>query len=243
MEKAGLLDAAIAPLHWLERSRGWKRRGLVLLYVTIAATVGLLGWREISLWRLPNIGEPFDESKSGTIQMAEADNALPLYRVAAARLKPADIKVYKLDPKAWNVTDWAIVDPEIRRWVDDNRPALEPWLLAVDRPDALLIQPREITISTVLGPIQSMRELARLATPGGLTPRAVWRPRRRLAILSGGTPVEPARGSARGRHPASHRTRHPQHGPARGQEAGSKIRRSPRSCSVRPSGTSRRPAR
>jgi hypothetical protein len=163
MEKAGLVDVAIAPLHWLERSRGWKRRGLIVLYALIAATAGILGWREMSLWRLPEIREPFDEAKFGAVELADADNAIPFYRAAGDRLKPADNKVYQVDPKGWRVIDWSAADPAIRRWVEDSRAALEPWLLAVDRPDALLIQPREMTISTALRPSQSIRDLARLA--------------------------------------------------------------------------------
>jgi ABC-type transport system substrate-binding protein len=50
----------LAPLPSLARSRGWRRRGLASLYLTIALTVGVFGWRSVSLWRLPNSPEPFD---------------------------------------------------------------------------------------------------------------------------------------------------------------------------------------
>ena len=35
------------PLFALKRARGWKRRGLALLYLTIALASGALGWREV----------------------------------------------------------------------------------------------------------------------------------------------------------------------------------------------------
>jgi hypothetical protein len=163
MEKAGLLDLAISPLTLLERSKGWKRRGLVVLYLLISLVVGVLGWRELSLWRLPDIGEPFDVAKLGTVDVPDSENAIPLYIEAEKRLKPLDHELKTLGSKSWSVTDWAVVDPVIQRWVDESRPALEPWLRAVDRGDALLLQPGEMTESSLLQPAQSIRELCRFA--------------------------------------------------------------------------------
>ena len=163
MEKAGLLDLAISPLTWLEQSKGWKRRGLVVLYVLFAVVFGVLGWRGLSLWRLPDIGDPFDVAKLGTVEVPDSDNAIPLYIEAGKRIEPFDAEMKKLDYKAWDVTDWAVIDPMLKRWVDGNHPALELWLRATDRKDALLIQPRQMTFSTILDPIQKIRDLSRLA--------------------------------------------------------------------------------
>jgi len=60
-----------------------------------------------------------------------------------------------------------LVDPEIRRWLEDSRPALEPWLAATERREALLIQPEETRISTLLDPIQALRDLSRMGVLEG----------------------------------------------------------------------------
>ncbi len=84
MNKPGLADVVIAPLIILERSRGWMRRGLDLFYLVIGLAIGVLGWREMSLWRLPKSPEPFDLAKHGRVEVADADNAMVAYRVVFA---------------------------------------------------------------------------------------------------------------------------------------------------------------
>jgi hypothetical protein len=64
------------------------------------------------------------------------------------------------DRKVWNETNWAKAAPEVRRWVDSNRQALEVWRAGADRPEALFVQPDEMTITTVSSTIQSVRDMA-----------------------------------------------------------------------------------
>src|SRR5262249_9402865 len=55
-----LLRIPLAPLRWLERTRGRWRLALGLLYLVVLAVVVALTYRETSLWGLPDIGDPFD---------------------------------------------------------------------------------------------------------------------------------------------------------------------------------------
>ncbi len=164
MGKTGWLDRAIAPLTWLERARGWRRRALVFLYLTIALVGAVFGWRELSLWRLPDAPEPFDLARFGRVEVSEADNAIPLYRAATNWIKPGQgDHLYKpATAGAWEVTDWAAADPEVRRWAEDSRPALEPWLQATRRPEALVVQPEEMRIMTSLTVVQTIRHASRV---------------------------------------------------------------------------------
>ena len=156
MPKPGLADVVLAPLTLLERStvllkrsRGWRRRGLVLLYLAIALTVGLVGWREFSLWGLPDGPEPFDLAKYGRVEVPDADDAMVAYREVFSRFGDLDARNYKVDSAtAWEVSDWSAADPEVRRWAEDHRAALEAWLPANDRPDSLLVQPEEMRIAS-----------------------------------------------------------------------------------------------
>ena len=171
MPRAGLVDVVLAPLTLLERSsgllkrsRGWRRRGLILLYLAIALTVGLVGWREFSLWRLPDGPEPFDLAKYGRVEVPDADNAMVAYREVFSRFGDLDARDYNVGSvKAWSVSDWSAADPEVRRWAEDHRKALEAWVPANDRPDSLLVQPEEMRIASRIDEAQVLRAYSRLA--------------------------------------------------------------------------------
>jgi hypothetical protein len=154
----------LAPLIAWKRSKGWKRRGLALFYLTIAVTVGALGWREASLWRLPKVPEPFDLVKYGRVEVPDADNAMVAYREVFARFGDLDTLSYKVaSATSWSVSDWSAADPEVRRWAEDHRQALAAWVPANDRPDSLLVQPAALRMDTSLEPLQWLRHYAHLA--------------------------------------------------------------------------------
>jgi hypothetical protein len=154
----------LSPLIVWKRSKGWRRRGLTLLYLTIAVVAGAFGWREASIWRLPQAPEPFDLVKYGRVEVPDADNAMVAYREVFARFGDLDTLSYKVDGVAsWSVSDWSAADPEVRRWAEDHRKALEAWVPANDRPDSLLVQPEEFRIDTPQEALQWLRPYARLA--------------------------------------------------------------------------------
>lgn len=156
------LRALTSPLTLLERTRGRWRFALVLLYLVVAAVLGVLAWRALSLRGLPDIGDPFDPASLGPA-VPQDRNAFALYRRASEALRRPGPPDYQADPDAWKVTDWATLDPAIRRWAEDNREALGLWMEGSERPEAQLIDPRAVTFSTLLGPAQDLRDLARLA--------------------------------------------------------------------------------
>jgi hypothetical protein len=155
----------LTPLIAWKRSRGWKRRGLAVLYLTITGVVGAIAWREASLWHLPNAPEPFDLVKYGRVEVPDADNAIVAYRSVVARFGDlGSTKGYSVaDARAWTESDWSAADPEVRRWAEDHREAREAWLPANDRPDALLVQPEDWRMSTLIDPLQSLHAYVRLA--------------------------------------------------------------------------------
>src|SRR5262245_2693461 len=154
-----LVAVATAPLQWIERARGRKRIALAGLLAMCLAAASVLGWRAGSLRELPDAGEPFDVAALGHVAVADDDNAAIVYRRAAA-LFQLDREEHERNRKVWHETDWGKAAPEVRRWVEDNRQALEVWRAGADRPEALFVQPEEMTITTVSSTIQSLRELA-----------------------------------------------------------------------------------
>jgi hypothetical protein len=129
----------------------------VLRYGLIVMAVGVLAWHEVVLWNLPDTPEPFDLVKFGTVEVSDADNAMVAYREVFARFGEPRKHQYGL-PFVWSAAT-----PEVRRWVDDYRPAIEAWVSANDRPDALLVQPRELRMTTSLDLSQTARIYVRLA--------------------------------------------------------------------------------
>ncbi len=138
--------------------------GLLILYAMILLVGGVFGWRSLSLWSLPAIGDPFDVEKYGRVEVPAADNAMVRYREAAKKLITSDPSNYKVaKSKAWEVLDWATADPEVRRWVEDNRSAFAIWLEGTDRPDSLFVEPRELSSRLPRLYLVRLQEFARLA--------------------------------------------------------------------------------
>jgi hypothetical protein len=158
-----LVRMALTPLTCMERVRGRKRLALAGLYTLIVAVVGVLVWREAGLRGLPNIGEPFDVRKHGTITMPDDRNAWVLYRKAAGQFQRADPQRVASRPRAWSETDWSKADPAVKSWVEENRPALETWLAGTERPEALSMQPKDFRIDTPLHGMDEVRPLGQLA--------------------------------------------------------------------------------
>lgn len=163
MDKPSLADRIIAPLIWLERSRGWKRRGLTLLYLAIVATIGAIGWRQASLWQFPDAPEPFDLARYGRVEVSDADNAMVAYGEVFAKCGYLDAANDRVDVRSWGRSDWTAAGPEVRRWAEDHRQALEEWLPANDRPDSLLVQPAQMRMRTNMDRVQNLRPYVRLA--------------------------------------------------------------------------------
>jgi hypothetical protein len=148
----------------LERSKGWKRRVLAILYLTIALVVGALGWHMVCLWRLPDAPEPFDLAKYRRVAVSDADNAMVAYREVFWRFGDLDSRsLHVVSVLARNMNDWSKADPEARRWAEGHRKALEAWVPANDRPDSVLVQPEEMRMGTDLEPMYRIRLYAHLA--------------------------------------------------------------------------------
>jgi hypothetical protein len=157
-----LAAVSLAPLTWIERTRGRKRHALLAVLSLLLAASGLLVWRAARLRGLPDLGEPFDVAAFGTIPVPDTENAFVLYRQAAARLKPLDPKIVAANPKIWDETDWAKSDLIVRRWAEENREAQDLWQQGTGCREAVLAQPQDMKMDTLLGPVQELRSLARL---------------------------------------------------------------------------------
>ncbi len=162
-DREEMLDWLLAPLRWLEQSTGWRWWGLVLLYLVVVGSAGVFGYRTLCLWRLPDVGEPFDVGRLGKVDLADSDNAMVFYREAARKLIFGPGPNYRTRTReAWEVVHWGAAEPDVRRWVVENRAAMDLWLQGTVRPDALVVQPRDFTRFSQMGTSDSLRDFARM---------------------------------------------------------------------------------
>jgi hypothetical protein len=134
------------------RRRLWTVGPAFLITLAILITI-----KATSLNGLPDVGEPFDIEEFSR-PISDESNAFVVYKRAFDKLgKEPDSA-----GGVW-VADWNSASPIQRRWLDENREALELWKQGTARPDALYIPPRTMNISTLLPVIQGMRSFGRLA--------------------------------------------------------------------------------
>lgn len=158
----------LAPLHALERTRGWRRLLLLGLELLVLAALLGLAWWSTSLVRLPDIGDPFDVTTLAREAAVPPErNAMPLYERALEALRTSEQGGARVgDLRFWDQTAWLAVDPKVQRWVTEHHAVLPLWLAAAERPDAALDDPLTRTaLSAATGNalLMQLQDLTRLA--------------------------------------------------------------------------------
>lgn len=136
-----------APLVWLERSRGWRRRLLVLAYLLVTLIFGMFAYRWAAIAKLPDVGDPFDvRAFEASIRVPEGRNAVPLYRQADQALDGLTLNS-NLPATGATTVQWSKVDAKTKAWSAAARPAMETWRQATERPEAVWIAPETATFT------------------------------------------------------------------------------------------------
>jgi hypothetical protein len=123
-----------APVRWLFGSR---RRALTTTAALLAMMAAPPLWWSMQLLGLPDIGDPFDVAAFRAMTIPEDTNAFVLYRQAADRLKPLNASTKAKDQTFVPNARWPQVHPEFRRWLEENREAMDLYRQGTDRPDAI----------------------------------------------------------------------------------------------------------
>jgi hypothetical protein len=118
---------------------------LALAFICFAAYGVIQSLPKMALWGLPDIGDPFDVAAVRDLRVPDDQNAWLLYREALAQHKACSVpSLGGLGPKGppvapqlrdWTGHGWAGARPEIRAWLEANRPALALWRQATHLPD------------------------------------------------------------------------------------------------------------
>ena len=124
------------PLRAIERARGWRRLGLLFLYVMIALPILALIWRQAQLSALPIVGSTFDAPGA---PIPDDRNAFVPYRRAARRFRDMS----EAEGRSFSSADlrWSRADETLRRWVAEHRDAISLLLAGSERPEASLEEP------------------------------------------------------------------------------------------------------
>jgi hypothetical protein len=128
------LKYIVAPFRWLFGSR---RQALTTIAVLLAMMAAPPSWWSIQLLGLPDIGDPFDVAAFRAMTIPDEQNAFVLYRQAGDRLKPLSASTKARDQTLAPNARWPQVHPEFRRWLEENREAMELYRRGTDRADAL----------------------------------------------------------------------------------------------------------
>ncbi len=155
---------------------------LFLVLLILAAPTLFRGYK---LSKVPPAPEPFDTQAVLDFVVPDEQNAYVEYRQATARLVVlADTENANLE-KALD-GEWADVPESIRKWVSDNRPAIELWKQGTAKPDSQNIRAGEYRIDTFLPVIDEMQTLARLIRLEALRLRAEGHPDEAWELLRTG---------------------------------------------------------
>ena len=139
--RASVMAAVLLfPLRALQRARGWRRLGLLIVYGLIALPVLAVLWRRSQLAGLPDLGEAQLLPAAGArVQSPEDRNAFALYRRAAERSRAMT------DSEGRSFSDanlrWSAADQVLRGWVAAHREAISLLRHGSQRPEASLDRP------------------------------------------------------------------------------------------------------
>ena len=137
------------------------RIGLPFVIVLLVLSA-VLGYRQSRLTGVTDIGPPFDLETHGHIDIDPTENAAVDYEAAEKLLVP--------NPKAEHedigpVLDegWQKATDDVRRWLEDNQPALEEWQTGTDKQQHLRIQLAELTLDNSVVSVSDSRTFMRLS--------------------------------------------------------------------------------
>ena len=135
--------------------------GIPLIVVLLMLSAPFV-FRARQIAGLPDPGDPFDVEAFGTVEITPEENAFVEYASATAILVPLATTNDDDLSKAME-GGWSAASEEVRKWVSDNRAALEIWREGTRKAEALYHQPKNVDYDTLLPVVQEMRTFSKLA--------------------------------------------------------------------------------
>lgn len=135
--------------------------------ILVAATIFLLiaaspfVFRAYRLRGVPSVDEPFDLAAAATVTIPAGDNAFDWYVKAVGTMHGMSAAERTDLEKALTGT-WKEVPETLRGSLGANQPAIDLYLKGAACPNAVYVQPKDLTFATVLTDLQSLRNLTPL---------------------------------------------------------------------------------
>ena len=130
--------------------RRWKRPAIIVLAIVTIASLPFFS-RQFALRGLPDVGDPFDTSKFGHVDIADKDNAYVEYSTASKMVpSPVDRKAHD-EAKVVEKYGWSNGGPALKNWLTAAKPALDVWRAGTEKSDALPDRQKNINYINING--------------------------------------------------------------------------------------------
>ena len=144
-----MVTIGLAPLRAIERARGWRRIGLVVVYALIALAIAAPLRRRTQLAGLPDVGEPFDVAAwRAPHHVSDERNPFVTYRQAVERYREMNEAESSSFSKA--NSSWKTADKTFRGWVVEHDQAISLLCAGSERPEFMLETPVGVTVQNAI---------------------------------------------------------------------------------------------
>ena len=140
-----LATIVLLPLRAIERSRGWRRVVLLVLYGLIALCTWAILWRRSQLTDLPDIGDPFvSAALRSPAPVPDDRNAFVAYRRAVGRFRDMN----QAEGNSFSNADfaWSRADATFRAWVAQHDEAISLLCSGAALPEFFIEVPVDATV-------------------------------------------------------------------------------------------------
>ena len=139
-----LATIVLLPLRAIERSRGWRRVVLLVLYGLIALGTWAILWRRSQLAALPDVGDPFGAAVRSPAPVPDERNAFVSYRRAIERFRDMN----KAEGNSFSNADfaWARADATFRAWIAEHDEAISLLCAAAALPEFSIEVPADAVV-------------------------------------------------------------------------------------------------
>ncbi len=159
-----------------DKRKPFRRRILIPLIVALVIGSPFL-YRASRLWKLPDIGEPFDVQEFTSYKPADDENAFTYYALVKDRRTPdPKLTTVKTLANGYEMTHLSLSFDQVlesnttdfpyrkewESWIAENDDVLQAWKQGSEKTESLHILPAEMHVATLLPVIDEMHSIARL---------------------------------------------------------------------------------
>lgn len=161
-----VISVALSPLRALERSRGWRRLGILAVYTLIALVIWAIMWRRAQLASLPDIGDPFEAAGiRSPVPVSDERNAAVPYRAAAKLFRDLNNGAESTSFTNANLA-WSRADATMRAWVAEHDKAISLLIDGSTRPEFYFDMPNVSAIEARAERVELARRMGWIGTAG-----------------------------------------------------------------------------